>query len=307
MVKSMLERFVGDNGRRLRVEALITQKLIGGNRSLAETLADHVEVLAVEAGQRLIEQGGADNDVYFILAGKFDIVVNGRVVNRRTPNDHIGEMAAIEPTQKRAASVIAVEHSIVAKLPEQVLADVANRSPEIYRFIARELARRLEQRNALVNATREKIHVFIISSAEALPVARMVQNAFSHDPFTTTVWTDGVFKIASYALQSLEDEVDRSDFAIAIAHADDVTESRGKEWPSPRDNVIFELGLFMGRLGKTRAVLMEPREAGVKLPSDLAGITTIPYRFEKGPDAAAMLGPACNVLRDHINHHGPNN
>lgn len=124
------------------------------------------------------------------------------------------------------------------------------------------------QRNVLVNATREKIRVFIISSVESLDVARTVQNAFAHDPFTTVIWTDGVFKVANYTLQSLEDEVDNSDFAIAIAHADDMTESRGKSWPVPRDNVVFELGLFMGRLGKARAILMEPRDDGVKLPSE---------------------------------------
>jgi predicted nucleotide-binding protein len=163
------------------------------------------------------------------------------------------------------------------------------------------------QRNALINAYHESIRVFIISSTEALPIARVVQNAFQHDPFLTKVWTDGVFRIANYTLETLEAEIDRSDFAIAIAHSDDFTESRGSDWPSPRDNVIFELGLFMGRLGRARAVLMEPRETRVKLPSDLSGVTTIPYRFEKGSDAAALLAPACNALRDYILTLGPNN
>jgi predicted nucleotide-binding protein len=163
------------------------------------------------------------------------------------------------------------------------------------------------QRNALINAYHETIRVFIISSVEALPIARVVQNAFQHDQFLTKVWTDGVFRIANYTLQDLETEIDSSDFAIAIAHSDDLTESRGRDWPSPRDNVIFELGLFMGRLGRARAVLMEPREVLVKLPSDLSGVTTIPYRFEKGADAAALLAPACNALRDHIMALGPNN
>jgi predicted nucleotide-binding protein len=54
----------------------------------------------------------------------------------------------------------------------------------------------------------------------------------------------------------------------------------------------------MGRLGKQRAILMEPRDEDVKLPSDLAGITTIPYRYQKGFDAAAIMGPACNTLRE---------
>ncbi|MGO7672717.1 TIR domain-containing protein [Rhizobium ruizarguesonis] len=78
-----------------------------------------------------------------------------------------------------------------------------------------------------------------------MPVARLVRNAFERDPFITTIWTDGVFRVANYTLHDLEAEVDDSDFAVAIAHADDLTESRGKDWPSPRDNVVFELGLFM--------------------------------------------------------------
>jgi CRP/FNR family cyclic AMP-dependent transcriptional regulator len=121
------------------------------------------------------------------------------------------------------------------------------------------------------------------------------------------VWTDGVFRITHYTLENIEREIDNSDFAIAIAHSDDLLDSRGKAWPAPRDNVIFELGLFMGRLGRARAILMEPREKEVKLPSDLSGITTISYHYEKGADAAALIAPACNLLRDHINSLGPNN
>ena len=303
----MLPRFEGKAGRRLRVDALANQKMVGGNRELAERLADRVNLHTFNMGEMLIEQEASDNAVFLILAGAVDVVVNRRVVGRRVANDHVGEMASIEPTQRRAASVIAVEETVVAKLTEADLTEFGSRYPEIYLHIAKELSRRLLQRNALVNATREKIRVFIISSAEALDIARTVQNAFARDPFLTVIWADGVFKVSNYTLQSLEDEVDNSDFAIAIAHADDMTDCRGKEWPSPRDNVIFELGLFMGRLGKHRAILMEPRDEGIKLPSDLAGIMTIPYRFQKGNDTPAMMGPACNVLRDHILRLGPNN
>lgn len=112
--------------------------------------------------------------------------------------------------------------------------------------------------------------------------------------------------MTNYTLQTLEDEVDQSDFAIAVAHGDDITEIREKEWPVPRDNVIFELGLFMGRLGRMRAILMEPREEKVKLPSDLAGVTTIGYRYIPGKDEASHIAPAVNALRTHIQAQGPN-
>lgn len=303
----MLQRFEGDAGRRLRLELLATQKMVAGNRELAEQIDDRIKLRLVAPDEMLIEQGGADNDVHLVFTGSLNIVVNGRIVGKRGPGDHVGEMAAIEPAQRRSASVIAIEETVVATISEPDLAELGAKYPEIYRCIAKELARRIFQRNALVSAAHDTIRVFIISSVESLSVARIIQNAFEHDKFTTTVWTDGVFKVASYTLQSLEDAIEDSDFAIAIAHADDVTECRGKDWPSPRDNVIFELGLFMGRLGKQRAILMEPRDEGVKLPSDLAGITTISYRYSPGRDAAAMMAPACNALREHIVGLGPNN
>ncbi|MCK8687753.1 TIR domain-containing protein, partial [Pseudomonas umsongensis] len=193
------------------------------------------------------------------------------------------------------------------RVAEMHLAEAGQRYPEVYRCIARELSRRLYQRNAHVGAARERIKIFIISSVESLGVARSIQTAFGHDDFITTIWTDGVFRATNYPLQSLLDAVDDSDFAVAIAHADDIAAYRGQQWPVPRDNVVFELGLFMGRLGKERAILMEPRDLDVKLPSDLSGIMTIIYRYEPTGDSAALMGPACNQLRDHVRRLGPNN
>jgi predicted nucleotide-binding protein len=299
----MIERFKSDQ---IRLEALASQQIVAGDLELAAEVDDAGELIEFPAGTEFIEQGADDNDVYLILSGVCDIVVNGRTIAKRGPGTQVGEMAAIQPSQPRSASCVAAAKLVALKLAEPAFSDLASRHPQIYRAISKELARRLLQRNATIGAYREKIRVFIISSAEALPIARVIQTAFEHD-FLTAVWTDGVFKVSSYTLQDLEDEVDKSDFAIAIAHADDLTESRGQAWPAPRDNVIFELGLFMGRLGKKRAILMEPREEKVKLPSDLTGITTIPYRFERGADATALMAPACNKLRDHILELGPNN
>lgn len=303
----MLERFQGDTGKNLRIESFSSQTIVGGDVKLAEALAEVSEIVEVNAGATLIEQNGEDDDIFFIFSGSLSIHINGRRLGARGRGEHVGEMAAIEPTQRRSATVIAEDRSIVAKLTAQQFSTLAKTYPDMYRQIARSLSRRLLERNKHVGTLREKVRVFIISSAEALPVARLVRNAFEHDPFITTIWTDGVFRVANYTLTSLESEIDDSDFAVAIAHADDLTESRGKDWPSPRDNVVFELGLFMGRLGRQRAILMEPREEKVKLPSDLSGITTIPYRFENGRDAAAQIAPACDKLRQHILDLGPFN
>ena len=303
-MSTLADRFRGEPGRDNLIDAMLQQTIVGGSRELAAEIAEGAEVIEVSNGEAIITQGGDDNDLFLIISGTFKIVVNGREVANRGRGDNVGEMALIEPSQRRSADVVAAEPALVAKLAHAEVTKLASRHSDIYRVIARTLARRLLERNKLVGAHRDKIRVFIISSAEALEVARIIQNALSHDDFVVTLWTDGVFKVASYALESLETAVDESDFAIAVAHNDDMTLFRGQDWPTPRDNVVFELGLFMGRLGRKRAILMEPREERVKLPSDLAGVTTIPYVYQPGKDAAALMAPACNVLREHIKEWG---
>jgi CRP-like cAMP-binding protein len=78
-------------GRRLRVDALASQKIVAGNRELAEELADLVEVFSIPAGETLITQRGDDNRIYFVLSGKFDVIVNGRRIAGRGPSEHVGE------------------------------------------------------------------------------------------------------------------------------------------------------------------------------------------------------------------------
>ena len=82
--------------------------------------------------------------------------------------------------------------------------------------------------------------------------------------------------------------------------------SRGNLKATPRDNVVFELGLFIGRIGRQRSLLVEPRGEEIKLPSDLSGITALTYRYD-ADDLDAVLGPACNRIRKIIQELGPNN
>ncbi len=303
----MKERFEGAAGRRLLIDALKTQKMVAGNSDLAEELASLVELVEVKTGEKIIHQGASNNDIFFILTGSFNIVVNGKVVAKRGANEHVGEMAAIEPAQARTATVVADEDSVVCKLSEPQLADLGQRHADIWRYFAKELVRRLAQRNAFINPSRKNIRVFIMSSTEALDIAREVQSNFAKDSFLVVVWTDGVFQASSYPIESLEKAVDDADFAIAIARLDDLTNIRGEAKLVPRDNVIFELGLFIGRLGRKRALLLEPRGEKVKLPSDLSGLTTIGYQFGESKDLPSLLGPACNDIRKIINELGPRN
>jgi CRP/FNR family cyclic AMP-dependent transcriptional regulator len=190
------ERFEGETGIRVLVDVLREHKIVGGNEALADEIARVGELRDVERNTALMEQNGEDTDCFLILSGTFTILVNGKKVATRGPTDHVGEMAAIQPSQRRSATVVAAEPAVVLRLTEPQLSALGQKYPNVYRAIAKELARRLMQRNLLMTALREKIRVFIISSVEALPIARAVQNAFEHDPFTVVIWTDGVFTVA---------------------------------------------------------------------------------------------------------------
>jgi len=301
----MIERFQGEAGTRLLLAALGEHRLLAGIEGLPDRLAAVGQLLPVATGEVVIEQGAADADVYFIVAGAVDIVVNRKPIAIRHAGEHVGEMAAIEPTQPRSATVTAREPSVLLKVSEADFTDIANSNPMVWRRLAATLSRRLAQRNALITEPRPQVRVFVMSSVEALPVTRLLVQHFQHDPFVTVVWDHGVFRASNYTLDELERQLEITDFAIAIARADDKLITRKDEWPAVRDNVLFELGMFIGFLGRKRAFLMEPREEKLKLPSDLAGLTTVSYRYVPGPDAASYLAPACNEIRDQILAIGP--
>ena len=146
-VHEMLDTFEGDQGRGPRIEAIARQRLTSGNRALAEEIAELVELSAVPAGATLIEQANEDNDLFLILEGELQVLVDGVVVARLGAGDHVGEIAAIQPEFKRTATVVAKSDAVVGKLTEAILVDIGDRYPIVYKVIAQQLAGRLLQRN----------------------------------------------------------------------------------------------------------------------------------------------------------------
>jgi CRP/FNR family cyclic AMP-dependent transcriptional regulator len=143
----MLHKFEGDKGRGPLVEAIAKQPIVAGNHALAEEIAGLVALSAVPAGATLIEQAQEDNDLFLILEGEFQILLDGAVVAKRGAGDYVGEIAAIQPEFKRTATVVAKSDAVVGKLTEVALADLGGRYPTVYRAIAQQLAGHLLQRN----------------------------------------------------------------------------------------------------------------------------------------------------------------
>ena len=139
--------------------------------------------------------------------------------------------------------------------------------------------------------------IFIGSSSEGCPVARAIKEQFDAEA-DVDVWNEDVFQLNSSYLESLLRAVNLYDFAILVFTPDDTTNSRGDTQQTPRDNVLFEHGLFLGRLGPTRAFII--CEEQVKVPSDFAGITIAKYRRREDGNLKSAVGVACNQIRKAI-------
>ena len=297
----MINRFREKEGRNRLISALRQQTIIHDNETLSRELADRVELLSLELEDELIIQGEADNDLYFILTGRLSVIVNGREVAIRESRQHVGEMALIDPSATRSASVVAIEQTVVAKISETTFRPLADKCPRVWELIATELAKRLQQRNRLVASTNPRPVLFIGSSTESLEIARAIRSNFSHDDFVVNLWPDRVFGPSRFPITELARQAQEADFAVLVLGADDIVESRNEKSYVPRDNVILELGLFIGALTYERTFMVIPRDCDIKIPTDLSGLTSLSYKSDDSKNLIAVLGPVCDELRDIIN------
>jgi hypothetical protein len=143
--------------------------------------------------------------------------------------------------------------------------------------------------------------LFIGSSSESLDVAYAAQENLE-DCAQVIVWTQGLFHLSRNFLESLLDALDETEFGLFVFAPDDLTKIRGHAIVTTRDNVIFELGLFIGRLGRERAFIIMPKDiVDLHLPSDLLGINTATFTNPENQKLlVGALGAACNKVRRAI-------
>lgn len=112
-----------------------------------------------------------------------------------------------------------------------------------------------------------------------------------------TIWKE-LFEPGENYLASLLATNFKFDFAILVMTPDDDLKTRDKNVKAARDNVIFEMGLCLGRLGARRSYIV--LEQSVNLPSDLAGIHLLKFKENKEEPLASSLAPVCEKLTSII-------
>jgi hypothetical protein len=150
------------------------------------------------------------------------------------------------------------------------------------------------------------VKLFIGSSGASAGVGRLIADCLERRGCADVrVWDEGVFTLNEGVLERLLNIVNDYDFAVMIWGPDDVTESKGEPEASPRDNVIFECGLFMGRLGRDRVFVVCDESAKVKVPSDFAGITLAYYKGSRiKDDGESAVRAACDRIPKAIKQAG---
>jgi hypothetical protein len=146
--------------------------------------------------------------------------------------------------------------------------------------------------------------VFIGSSSEGLLFAQAVRDLLEQEA-EVTLWNEGFFELGSTFIETLVNSLATFDFAVLVLTGDDLVHSRNDEMLGPRDNVIFELGLFTGRLGRSRTFIVHQANAQIKLPTDLSGVTMAGYSWPR-TDGNHMraVGAACDAIRRVIRELG---
>lgn len=145
-----------------------------------------------------------------------------------------------------------------------------------------------------------KPRVFIGSSGEAKKFAFALQRNLEPDA-EVTVWDQDVFRPGQFFLESLLQQLDNTDLGLFVFSPDDTTQMRGGEHATVRDNVLFEFGLFVGRLGRQRSLIIAARDTNLRLPSDLLGLNVIQFEPARADgNLKAAMGPASNDVRTLI-------
>lgn len=77
-------------------------------------------------------------------------------------------------------------------------------------------------------------------------------------------------------IEKFEAQAGRAAFAVVLLTGDDDGGVRGpgERRPRARQNVVFELGFFIGALGRSKVAVLY--EDGVELPSDMSGVLYTP-------------------------------
>jgi CRP/FNR family cyclic AMP-dependent transcriptional regulator len=301
----VIERFQGVSGKANLIDALKQQEIVGNDDGFAERLAAKGSLVEFTLGDTIIEQRAGDNDVYFIVNGEAEVFVNNRSVAVRGAGKVVGEMVAINPTARRSATLKAKGPVLAWKMTADDFQAAAEGVSQFWKRLARMTGERLREREKFHRPANPMPIMFLGSSVEGLELAKALESSFKHSDVVIRAWYNGgVFTASGYTMDDLMREVNECDFAMFVFGPDDKINSRDKDYLGPRDNVILECGLFMGRLGRERVFMVKEDKSDLKIPSDLTGIKPVEYKCKPNCKISDLVGAVRNEIEEVVKQLG---
>jgi predicted nucleotide-binding protein len=140
--------------------------------------------------------------------------------------------------------------------------------------------------------------IFIGSSGSpiSLKICDCVHHCLDRSGFLPYIWQDDLFASSKSNLDNILQLLKRFTAAVFVFSPEDKILLGKQEFLTVRDNVLFESGLFIGKLGSNRVFILFPdsKISSARIPTDLAGISFILYndeRLEQESDWLAVLAP----------------
>lgn len=150
-----------------------------------------------------------------------------------------------------------------------------------------------------------KPRVFIGSSSEGYDLVEAIIEGLSKCAICVP-WEKGVFNLSSFAIDDLIKKTDEVQYAIFVFHPSDLSLKRGKLKDSVRDNVIFECGLFVSKLGRRKVFFMAPdNHENLDIPSDLQGMNLGNYDNNLVDDPVLATQRFCIKVKNRIKEDFP--
>jgi predicted nucleotide-binding protein len=162
--------------------------------------------------------------------------------------------------------------------------------------------------------TNKKPKVFIGSSRESIAYVDAIHGRL-RNVAEVTPWHTALREAHAYNMEELERALHNVDFAVFVFSPDDVVKIRGQIFYTARDNTLFELGLFWGKLERRRVFYLIPDKlpeqtngepsVGLRLASDLDGIAPLTYEVREDKNYDAAVSFSCSKIIRRIQELGP--
>ena len=147
-----------------------------------------------------------------------------------------------------------------------------------------------------------KFRLFIGSSSEDLDYAESVQLHLSHIENLDVICWKNIFQPMHYPLEDLLIQLEHMSFGIFVLGTDDYIYIRDQGYYCARDNVVFEMGMFIGALGRERTFFIVPcdTQKEYRIPSDLEGINYETYTLSNPDEKDVAVNVACTRIKRSI-------